>query len=159
MCDNWTHIFVPFICLASNVFVQVSVFRLFSRTGLLKSLFLGFGFGLSVLFLINPGVMLANNLLIYALLGYCYFHFVNMSETARRIRILTELSVAPGGLSLREILERYNAREVIDRRLVRLVNSGQVKYENGRYYTVNLTVLTMAIFMATAKRIIFGKTQ
>lgn len=158
MGDNWTHIVIPFACLAANIFIQISIFRFFPSTGLLKSLFLGFGCGSLALFLINPGIMLANNLLIYALLSYCYFHVVNMSETARRIRILTELSEVSGGLSLREILERYNAREIIDRRLARLVNSGQVKCENGRYYIMNPTVLTMAIFMAAAKRVIFGKT-
>ncbi len=158
MGNNWTHILVPFICLAANIFIQIAIFRFFPRTGLLKSVFLGFGCGLLSLFLINPGIMLANNLLIYALLGYCYFHFVNMGETARRIRILAELAEAGEGLSSREILERYNAGDIIDRRLARLVNNGQVRCENGRYYVVNPTVLTMAIFMAAAKRVIFGKT-
>ncbi|OGX29899.1 MAG: hypothetical protein A3F87_03485 [Omnitrophica WOR_2 bacterium RIFCSPLOWO2_12_FULL_51_24] len=158
MGDNWTHIFIPFICLAANIFIQISVFKFFPGTGLLKSLFLGFACGFLALFLINPGIMLASNLLIYALLGYCYFHFVNMGETARRIRILLELSEVSGGLSLRDILGRYNARDIIDRRLARLVNNGQVKCENGRYYIGNLTVLTMARFTAAAKSVIFGKT-
>ena len=100
--------------------------------------------------------MLVSNLLIYALLGYCYFHFVNMGETARRIRILTELASTREGLSLREILERYSSKDIIDRRLARLVNSGQIKCENGRYYTGSAAVLTMAKFLAAAKKIIFG---
>jgi len=158
MVDHWTHVFVPFVCLAANIFIQISVFRFFPGTGLLKSLFLGFGCGFLALFLINPVIMLADNLLIYALLGYCYFHFVNMGETARRIRILAELAEAGEGLSLREILERYNAGDIIDRRLARLVNNGQVRCENGRYYIGNPTVLTMARLTAAAKRVIFGKT-
>lgn len=158
MGDNWTHIFIPFICLAASVFIQISVFKFFHGMGLLRSLFLGFACGFLALFLINPGIMLVSNLLIYALLGYCYFHFVNMSETARRIRILTELTEVRGGLSLRDILGRYNAGDIIDRRLARLVNNGQVKCENGRYYIGNFTVLTMARFTAAAKRVIFGKT-
>lgn len=158
MGDNWAHILVPFVCLAANIFIQISVFRIFPGIGLLKSLFIGFGCGLPALFLINAGAMLVNNLLIYALLCYCYFHVVNMGETARRIRILAELTEAGGSLSLREILERYNAREIIDRRLTRLLNSGQVKCENGRYYIANPIVLTMARITAAVKRVIFGKT-
>lgn len=157
MGDNWTHIFAPFICLAVNVFIQISIFKFLPGMGLLKSLFLGFACGFFALFFINPGIILAGDLLIYALLGYCYFHFVNMSETARRIRILTELMEVRGGLSLREILERYNARDIIERRLTRLVNNGQVKCEKERYYIGNFTVLTMARFTAAAKRVIFGK--
>ncbi len=159
MGDNWMHIFIPFICLAANIFIQIAVFKFLPGTGLLKSVFFGFGCGLLALFLLNPGITLVNNLLIYALLGYCYFHFVNMGETARRIRILAELGEVPGGLSLREILERYNARDIIDRRLARLVNNGQVKCENGRYYIGNPTVVTMARLTAAAKRAIFGKKQ
>lgn len=158
MGDSSTHIFIPFIGLAANAIVQIAVFKFFPRIGLLRSLFLGFACGFLASCLIKPGIMLASNLVIYTLIGYCYFHFVNMSETARRIRILTELTEAREGLSLREILERYNSRDIIDRRLDRLVNNGQLKCENGRYYIGNLTVLMMARFLAAAKRIIFGKT-
>ncbi len=82
-----------------------------------------------------------------------------MGETARRIRILTELADAGNGLSLGEILGRYGSKDIIDRRLARLINSGQIRCENGRCYTGNVTVLAMAGFLAAAKRVIFGEMR
>lgn len=154
-CD--THIFIPFIGLAANVLIQVFLFRFFPQVGLLRSLFVGFVSGLPVLFLMGPGAILTSNLIIYILLGYCYFHFVNMSETARRIRILLELKAAPEGLSLREILERYNSRDIIESRLARLVSNGQVVCRNGKYYIGNPAMLIIAGSTAVVKRVIFGK--
>ena len=159
MGGDGVHIFTPFIALAANVITQVTVFRFFSRIGLLRSLFFGFACGLPVLLLIRPGVAPANNLAIYVLLSYCYFHFVNMGETARRIRILTELMSAREGLSLREILERYNSKDIVECRLARLVNTGQVIYKNGKYYAGNSAMLAIAVAAAAAKRLIFGRTE
>jgi hypothetical protein len=49
------------------------------------------------------------NVVIYFALSYCYFHFVNLGETARRIRMLRELYASHEGLTVGEILDRYNA--------------------------------------------------
>ena len=159
MGDNGMHIFIPFIGLAANSLAQVAVFRFFPRIGLLRSVFFGFACGFIASLLVTRGAMSASNFAIYVLLGYCYFHFVNMGETARRIRILTELADAGNGLSLGEILGRYGSKDIIDRRLARLINSGQIRCENGRCYTGNVTVLAMAGFLAAAKRVIFGEMR
>ncbi len=153
------HILAPFTALAANAFIQVAVFRFFPKTGLLRSLFLGFICGFLALFLIEPGAVLPVDPVIYILLGYCYFHFVNMGETARRIRILLELKGSRTGLSLEEILERYNSRDIIECRLARLVNNGQVICKNGRYYIGNPAMLTIARFLAVAKHAVFGKPR
>jgi hypothetical protein len=55
-------------------------------------------------------------------LGYCFFHFINLGETACRIRILIELSESDYGLSRNEILERYDASYVVNVRLQRMIN-------------------------------------
>ncbi len=154
-----THIFIPFICLAVNAFIQIFIFRFFPKVGLLRSLFLGFICGFLVILLTGSGVILANNLIIYVLLGYCYFHFVNMGETARRIRILLELKGSRTGLSLDEILERYNSRDIIERRLARLVTNGQVICKNGRYYIGNPAMLTIARSLTVVKQAVFGKSK
>ncbi|MDD5072243.1 MAG: hypothetical protein PHX64_00305 [Candidatus Omnitrophica bacterium] len=157
MGDNGAHIFIPFIGLAANVLVQISVFRFFPGTGLLRSVFLGFACGFLVSILIRPDLISASNIAIYVLSGYCYFHFVNMGETARRVRILIELKDARQGLSLREILERYNFKDVIERRIVRLVNNGQVICKGGKYYIGNSAMLAIAGFLAAVKHVIFGR--
>jgi len=84
------------------------------------------------------------NLLIYAALGYCYFHFINLGETARRIRILRELYEAPEGLSQEEILERYNAKHIVDMRTHRLIHNSQIVERDGRYYIGNPVMFFIA---------------
>ncbi|NIP99144.1 MAG: hypothetical protein GWM98_01035, partial [Nitrospinaceae bacterium] len=87
---------------------------------------------------------LATNLLIFAALGYCYFHFVNLGETARRIRIVRELEESPDGLTLPQLLERYNARMILRVRVRRLVDNGQLILREGRYFIGNPTLLLIS---------------
>ena len=156
MNNSAAHIFIPFMALAVNISFQILVFRLFPKIGLLWSLFLGFICGFLAICVIGFDAKSIINIVIYILLGYCYFHFVNMGQTARRIRILTELKDIPEGLSLRQILERYNSEDIIERRLNRLIDHGQVTQRNGRYYIGNPLMLIIARFLVAIKRIIFG---
>ena len=72
----------------------------------------------------------------YLLLAYCYVvGFFNLSESARRIRLLIELHEAPGhAMTLDEILTAYNARMVVEARLRRLVGAGFLVERGGRYW-------------------------
>ncbi len=160
----------PILGLIVNVFVQTLTFRCVKRIGLLKSVFIGFGAGLLGILLIEMRVwyeflsltkidilfVLVVNIITYSLLGYCYFHFVNLGETARRIRILRELYEHKEGLTKTEILERYNAREILENRMSRLVNKRQIFLRNGRYYIGNRTMLLIANMIYVLKRIILG---
>lgn len=69
---------------------------------------------------------------VYACLAYAYFHLFNMSETARRIRILRELHAA-GALTAAEISRLYSGAAVLDVRFDRLVATGQLKARGGRF--------------------------
>ncbi|CAG1065074.1 hypothetical protein BAC1_00651 [uncultured bacterium] len=69
--------------------------------------------------------------LTYSLLAYSYFHIFNMGETARRVRILSELRER-GKLSEAELKSFYNSAAILDRRMERLVALGQVRVEGGR---------------------------
>lgn len=70
--------------------------------------------------------------LAYVCIGYSYFHVFNMSETARRIRILHEFYKA-GTLTREQILPLYDAKSVIGVRIGRLSDTGQLAEANGRY--------------------------
>lgn len=72
------------------------------------------------------------SLMVFNLLGYSYFHVFNMSETARRIRLLTEL-VASGPIRKEELSSIYGEQSMFDVRIVRLKSLGQLKEINGRY--------------------------
>ena len=101
---------------------------------------------------------LLTNLLIFAALGYDYFHFVNLGDTGLRPRVLRELVEAGGALRYDQILARYNAAEVVRVRLERLVRSGQVIEHAGRYVArPAASMLWIARATALLRCMLFGK--
>lgn len=160
----------PVIGLMVNVLIQILGSRFLPGLGMLKSVILGFiTGGLSVILtelylLVGSGMPIGDalgnivtNLIIYACLGYCYFHFINLGETARRIRILRELYDSKEGLSMEEILKRYNARDIVKIRINRLVNNGQIIFKNNRYYIGKPIMLLMAKIIIRMKLMVLGK--
>jgi len=167
---NYLRVFFPLVCLALNIFVQIFSFRFFSKIGLLKSVFSGFISGfflLCVLELSIPAGELISvketagffiaHFVTYVSLGYCYFHFVNLGETARRIRILREFRDSPEGLDLEQLLARYNAKEIVDRRVQRLIKNSQIILKNDKYYTAKPVMLLIAKILVALKWMILGK--
>ena len=69
-----------------------------------------------------------------------YFFVFSMSETGRRIRILHEIR-EHGALSEAEILSLYSGDDVLDLRLARLVEMGQLSVEGRRYRLNNRGLL------------------
>jgi len=161
----------PVLGLAVNVAVQVACMRWVPGMRLLKSVFYGFGAGiltvLSIELCVQTGVyvftdhapLLLVNILTYGALGYCYFHFINLGETARRIRMLRELYEAGRTLTKAELLERYNAKEIVTQRLDRMLGHGQIVEREGRYCIGNPTLLVMAVFMVLMKKLMLGKVS
>jgi len=96
------------------------------------------------------------DVLLYTLFCYVYFHWNNMGETARRIRMLRELAAAPDGLSFQEMVRRYSAREILERRLERLSAAGQISITDGRLVLTSTAVLISARLVGLAKLIVFG---
>lgn len=163
--------FSPVIGLLANAGSLIMLYRLNPSFGLLRSEYAGFVFGSAVVLGLNglvmylaPHVMASTaaghgiiTLLTYAALGYCHFHFVNLGETARRIRLLRELVDAGGALSHDALLERYNAREIVEKRITRLINAGQVVHRAERYYIGNPAVVLIARIMVALKVLLLGK--
>jgi len=147
---------LPVLGLLVNVSVQIVV----SRAGgsLLRSVFAGFAAGLApVVYFSGLTARLPADILCYGALGYCYFHFINLGETARRIRLVRELYTSPEGLSETEILRRYNSRDILTARMARLLGNGQLILRDGRYFTGKPAVLLMAKTITSLKLLIIGK--
>lgn len=170
MSYSYLQVFNSVLGLMINVLVQVLCFRFIRGLGLLKSVFIGFFAGfISVLiiefyiffsistFFTDFFMLLIVNSIFYASLGYCYFHFINLGETARRIRILGEIYDSKDGLSLEDILQRYNAKEIVEKRISRLLNNGQVILKNGRYYIGNPIMLMINRIIVAMKLMLLGK--
>jgi di/tricarboxylate transporter len=64
-------------------------------------------------------------MIVYLCLVYTYFHFFNMSETARRIRILIHL--LRQNLSSEQLNKLYGPKQMIQVRLSRLCEMGWLK--------------------------------
>jgi len=169
MQSSLLHILIPVMAFMLNIVTQVLLYRLIPKTGLLKSIFICFIFvlilliGTEILFAgshpldSNALSIIVSNIIIYFTLGYCYFHFINLGETARRIRILRELYSATDGLSTEEVLSRYNAREIVNKRISRLLHSGQVIEKDGKYYIGQPILLVMAKIIVLLKLLFLGK--
>ncbi len=170
MFYSYLQVINPVFGLAVNILVQLISFRFILKSGLLKTVFLGFFAGFLYLLLIESYIffvmpvsfmdflmILLANAITYASLGYCYFHFINLGETARRIRILGEIYDSKDGLSLEEILQRYNAKEIVEKRISRLLNNDQVILKNGRYYIGNPIILMINRIIVAMKLMLLGK--
>ena len=155
-----------------NVISQIIITRYVKKYGLLTSVILGFLVGLAIVFTIeiahtltsNSPIsevigVLALNTITYGALGYCYFHFVNLGETARRVRIVRELLDSKHGLSMSEILEYYNASEIIRVRLQRLLKNKQITLRNDRYFITKSMLLYITKIITMMKIAILRKTS
>ncbi len=170
MNANWFNLMLPLFSFLINVISQILIFRMNSNFGLLKSEYVGFIAGLITLILLHsysfaeyfqPAADICPitiaNLLIYGSLSYCYFHFINLCLTARRIRLVRDIYKSANGLTISEILERYNAKSMIQIRLKRLLASGQIIFLNGEYYVGKPIVLFAAKCMVALKQLFLGR--
>lgn len=71
--------------------------------------------------------------MIYNFFGYVYLHFFNMSETARRIRILFEIIESKTPITIENILNKRNNSDLISVRIGRLLAMGQIDLQDGNY--------------------------
>lgn len=162
--------FLPLVFFCANVCLQLLSNRLVIRLGVLKSELLGFSAGLAGILLVElylyraggiPIVDLvgltAANIVIYSALAYCYFHFVNLAITARRIRLLRDIYLSGDGLTMDEILAQYSAKDMIDNRIGRLLGSGQIALRGGRFFIGKPIVLLIDKIIVALKLFIIGK--
>lgn len=88
----------------------------------------------------------AYDFIVYSCIGYAYFHVFNMSETARRIRILREVYRA-GSLTAERIVELYSASDVIDVRIQRLLQTRQIERRGERYVVIGRALYYVSLFV------------
>ena len=108
---------------------------------------------------VDAWLSLLGAVLAYVLLAWSYvFGFFNIGESARRIRLVIELEAAGArGLTLVEVLATYDARAIVDARLVRLVAGGQLVARNGRYVIGRRLMLGIAKLLVVGKIVLFGR--
>lgn len=94
----------------------------------------------------------------YLLLTYCYvIGFFNLGESARRIRLLIELHGAgPSGMTMEDILARYNAPMIVTIRLQRMLAGGQIREQHGAYFIASPIMLIAARLLVWLKIVYLG---
>jgi len=151
--------FIPFVSLCANMIFQI-MFTRNSRKGLLAAIVIGFVLGSIFDLVVNVALIYYSQITwyefggvlvsytTYTALSYCYFHFVNLGETARRIRILQEIGETKKGMTLEDLLARYNAEYMLRIRIARLVNSRQIKLVDGKYKIDSKIMLMICSLMS-----------
>jgi len=129
---------LPFVGLGVNVLVQVLVLRASSGARFRGSLVAGFAAGAAAMAAllalpafdgVDPGrsgtALLAAGA--YLGFGFGYFSFLNLNQASLRVRIMKELLTEGDSLSLADLLQRYNAEQILEARLSRLLEGGQIR--------------------------------
>ena len=151
-----------------NVVIQVTLVRYF-QTGLFRSVCYSFVFGLAAcsvacVFLwssVNwwPDTVELSLIAVstYVAMSYCYFHFVNLGETARRIRLLREISCFSSPPTVSQLIERYGPSEIYARRIQRLLQNQQIKIIDGSYVLGKPGMSLISRIMLTLRRLVFAR--
>ncbi|MHB1141720.1 MAG: hypothetical protein ACYC1T_08185 [Sulfuricaulis sp.] len=103
--------------------------------------------------------MLVFAFLVFNGIAYAYFHFFNMSETARRIRMLLQIRRAgPAGLRVQELERQYSPKDMISARLDRLARMNQLLLTpDGRYRVAGNTLLWAGRIMGLWRRLVLRR--
>lgn len=162
-------ILLPFLALCLNILLQITAYKYLVKSRLLKSEYFGFAWGCLVLLIFefivyqklpkNGLSLLCADLIIYGCLSYGFFTFINMGETARRIRLLRELYESPAGLTKEQVLEAYSAGTIVNQRLERLLNNHQIVLRDGRYYAGKPLMFFISKAILFMKMVVFGKAS
>jgi len=148
-----------FFILLHIILVRILVHckKKFSGQNIIFKLILFFNllFSIFYVFFLNYSIYIYLYIfIVYNSLFYVYFHFYNMSETARRIKILIMIKL---GLinNLNDIEQANQTNLQISNRLERLVGMSQITFKNGKYYLKSNLLLTIAIIIDTYRKVLF----
>jgi hypothetical protein len=80
-------------------------------------------------------------LLTYNALGFCYLCCVNLSDTSLHVHVLMTILMS-GSIPSDELSERYSVRHILDVRIERMIQWGQITEKNGYFVLTGGRVLT-----------------
>jgi putative flippase GtrA len=78
--------------------------------------------------------------------GYAYFHFFNLSETGRRVRLLLQLNEA-GAIDTATLEGQYSPEHMVQVRLQRLQQMGQLRTDAAGKFYIQGKLLLMAAWV------------
>lgn len=161
----------PIAALAVNVIAQVLAVRMGQGRHFLRAVAAGFVVGAVALLAAETLFPVASeprevwmiglfvNLPLYAGLSYCYFTFANLGQSSIRIRIYDEIERQPDGISAAQIAQEYDEAALMENRLQRLLESGDLVLREGRYFLGRARLVGIANVIFWIKRLILGKVS
>jgi hypothetical protein len=164
----WWAVFAPVAALAVNVIVQVLLVRVQRGRHFLRAVAMGFMAGAVALLIAQSlfppaadareAVVLALlvNLPLYMALSYCFFNFANLGQSSIRVRIYDEIAREPQGVSIERLMREYDERALMQLRLQRLIESGDVVLRDGRYFLGRRRLVPVARLIFAGKRFVLG---
>jgi hypothetical protein len=163
-------ILCPIAAIAANVITQILVFRLRRGAQFFRSIVEGFLAGAAALALLEvisaPGsgtlrdyviLALLVNIPIYLAISYCAYNFIQLGQTSIRIRMYSEIAASPGGVNIDEMKREYDDQALVQGRIRRLVESGDVVERDGRYFIGRTRLLHISNILCAIKRILLGR--
>lgn len=154
MPSTWIGLCAPFTALILHILVYrlIPAAKKLPRQKLAVLVIggaLAFSVGLAIYLRLDWGQVL-NAGLLSTMFGYSYFHFFNMSETARRIRILVEyVAGIPSSSS------GYDKDKIFGNRITRMGETGLIIESDGKLQAQNGPILWAAYVILTWRRMFF----
>ncbi len=138
---------IPLGVLFFEILLHLGISRFWIKKGTILSTMIAYNLGVLLLFyaefrfhqyayliLSETLALTLVNFVFYSALAFFYFSFVNIGETSVRIRVLRELAASSEGISTEELLKRYNVNHIIQMRVDRMLNTGEMIKKDDRYY-------------------------
>jgi hypothetical protein len=91
--------------------------------------------------------------LVFNSLAYTYLHIFNMSETARRIKILIEIQLSEEDIGI-SYEDNYDIKSILQNRLKRLVQMKQIYFYDGTYRLSGSTLIYVGRLLSFFRRVI-----
>jgi len=114
------HVGVLFAILAGNIITQSFLWKFVLLNTLSQTSFVIWAFIYSII--------------VYNSFGFLYFFFLTTTETSIHYHIITEVFLAGKDLTEEKFNQKYNDNTMMNVRLERLIDMGQVQEINGKYY-------------------------
>jgi hypothetical protein len=154
MTSTWIGLSTPLTALVLHILVYrlIPKFKNFPRQKLAVLVILGAtAFSTAYAAYLQLGAdQIFHTAILSLMFGYSYFHFFNMSETARRIRILVEYvaGIQSSGSS-------YNQDKILGNRITRMFDHGLITESGGKLHAKNGPLLWASYLIIFWRKLFF----
>lgn len=166
---NVLFVFAPFFGFGVNVLAEIALYK-YRRWGLVALIVGGFvAGGVSVAAIVVAALLItqatswpdslaivAAVFIVYGAGSFVLFAIINLGETSLRIRILQLLVEVPDGLTLAQVLNRYNDAKLREVRVERLLNNRQVSVIDGRLYSRRTPLFFAYVGIELLRHLVYG---